>query len=35
LKGTTSAGAQRLGLIPPYLFAEIDRKVQELSLIHI
>jgi LL-diaminopimelate aminotransferase len=29
LKGTTSAGAQRLGLIPPYLFAEIDRKVQE------
>jgi len=29
LKGTTSPGAQRLGLIPPYLFAEIDRKVQE------
>jgi LL-diaminopimelate aminotransferase len=29
LKETTSAGAQRLGLIPPYLFAEIDRKVQE------
>ncbi len=29
MKGTTSAGAQRLGLIPPYLFAEIDRKVQE------
>jgi len=29
LKGTTNAGAQRLGLIPPYLFAEIDRKVQE------
>src|SRR5260370_21857167 len=29
LKGTTSAGAQRLGLIPPYLFAEIDRKEQE------
>jgi LL-diaminopimelate aminotransferase len=26
---TTSAGAQRLGRIPPYLFAEIDRKVQE------
>ena len=25
----TSAGAQRLGRIPPYLFAEIDRKVQE------
>lgn len=25
----TSAGAKRLGLIPPYLFAEIDRKVQE------
>ena len=24
-----NAGAQRLGLIPPYLFAEIDRKVQE------
>jgi LL-diaminopimelate aminotransferase len=24
-----SAGAKRLGLIPPYLFAEIDRKVQE------
>lgn len=23
-----STGAQRLGLIPPYLFAEIDRKVQ-------
>ncbi len=23
------AGAKRLGLIPPYLFAEIDRKVQE------
>jgi LL-diaminopimelate aminotransferase len=23
------AGAQRLGRIPPYLFAEIDRKVQE------
>jgi len=29
LKETTSPGAQRLGLIPPYLFAEIDRKVQE------
>jgi LL-diaminopimelate aminotransferase len=25
----TSIGAQRLGRIPPYLFAEIDRKVQE------
>jgi len=25
----TAAGAKRLGLIPPYLFAEIDRKVQE------
>lgn len=25
----TVAGAKRLGLIPPYLFAEIDRKVQE------
>src|SRR6266852_2112214 len=23
------AGARRLDLIPPYLFAEIDRKVQE------
>ena len=23
------AGAKRLGRIPPYLFAEIDRKVQE------
>jgi LL-diaminopimelate aminotransferase len=29
MKETTSAGARRLGLIPPYLFAEIDRKVQE------
>ncbi|HSS93979.1 MAG TPA: LL-diaminopimelate aminotransferase [Candidatus Dormibacteraeota bacterium] len=29
MKGTTAAGAQRLSLIPPYLFAEIDRKVQE------
>ena len=26
---TAHAGAQRLGRIPPYLFAEIDRKVQE------
>src|SRR5207302_9635580 len=25
----TVAGAKRLGRIPPYLFAEIDRKVQE------
>jgi LL-diaminopimelate aminotransferase len=25
----TVAGAKRLGLIPPYLFAEIDRRVQE------
>jgi LL-diaminopimelate aminotransferase len=25
----TATGAQRLGRIPPYLFAEIDRKVQE------
>src|SRR2546427_7046724 len=25
----TVAGARRLGRIPPYLFAEIDRKVQE------
>src|SRR5437868_13588778 len=25
----TIAGAKRLGRIPPYLFAEIDRKVQE------
>jgi len=25
----TAVGAKRLGLIPPYLFAEIDRKVQE------
>ncbi|MFI5282344.1 MAG: LL-diaminopimelate aminotransferase [Candidatus Dormibacterales bacterium] len=25
----TASGAKRLGLIPPYLFAEIDRKVQE------
>jgi LL-diaminopimelate aminotransferase len=29
MKGTATAGAQRLSLIPPYLFAEIDRKVQE------
>jgi LL-diaminopimelate aminotransferase len=29
LSRTASAGAQRLGRIPPYLFAEIDRKVQE------
>ncbi|HEX9476767.1 MAG TPA: LL-diaminopimelate aminotransferase [Candidatus Dormibacteraeota bacterium] len=29
MKGTAGAGAQRLSLIPPYLFAEIDRKVQE------
>src|SRR3977135_2754578 len=26
---TVRAGASRLGKIPPYLFAEIDRKVQE------
>lgn len=26
---TAGAGAQRLGRIPPYLFAEIDRKVQQ------
>ena len=26
---TADVGARRLGLIPPYLFAEIDRKVQE------
>ena len=26
---TARTGAQRLGRIPPYLFAEIDRKVQE------
>ena len=25
----TATGAKRLGRIPPYLFAEIDRKVQE------
>jgi LL-diaminopimelate aminotransferase len=29
LSRTADAGAQRLGRIPPYLFAEIDRKVQE------
>ena len=29
MKGTAAAGAKRLSLIPPYLFAEIDRKVQE------
>jgi LL-diaminopimelate aminotransferase len=29
LKTTKAAGARRLGQIPPYLFAEIDRKVQE------
>jgi LL-diaminopimelate aminotransferase len=29
VKEAISAGAKRLGLIPPYLFAEIDRKVQE------
>jgi LL-diaminopimelate aminotransferase len=29
LRKTTHPGAQRLGRIPPYLFAEIDRKVQE------
>jgi hypothetical protein len=26
---TADAGAKRLGRIPPYLFAEIDRKVRE------
>jgi len=26
---TVHPGASRLGKIPPYLFAEIDRKVQE------
>jgi LL-diaminopimelate aminotransferase len=29
LRKATNAGAQRLGRIPPYLFAEIDRKVRE------
>jgi LL-diaminopimelate aminotransferase len=29
LSRTVQAGAQRLDRIPPYLFAEIDRKVQE------
>src|SRR6266480_4682524 len=28
-RNSTRAGARRLDLIPPYLFAEIDRKVQE------
>jgi LL-diaminopimelate aminotransferase len=28
LRTTKAAGAKRLGQIPPYLFAEIDRKVQ-------
>src|SRR2546422_11568923 len=28
-RSETVTGAQRLGRIPPYLFAEIDRKVQE------
>src|SRR5438270_2291239 len=28
-RSKTVAGARRLGRIPPYLFAEIDRKVQE------
>jgi LL-diaminopimelate aminotransferase len=28
LRATKAAGAKRLDLIPPYLFAEIDRKVQ-------
>src|SRR2546430_5913460 len=28
-RSKTVAGANRLGRIPPYLFAEIDRKVQE------
>src|SRR5437764_15356973 len=28
-RSKTVAGAKRLGRIPPYLFAEIDRKVQE------
>ena len=28
-RSETAAGAKRLGRIPPYLFAEIDRKVQE------
>src|SRR5436309_1285358 len=29
LRTTRAAGAKRLSQIPPYLFAEIDRKVQE------
>src|SRR5258707_12249755 len=29
MKKTSRSGAQRLILIPPYLFAEIDRKVHE------
>ncbi len=29
MRATKGAGAKRLGQIPPYLFAEIDRKVQE------
>jgi len=29
LRTTKAPGAKRLGQIPPYLFAEIDRKVQE------
>jgi LL-diaminopimelate aminotransferase len=29
LRATKAPGAKRLGQIPPYLFAEIDRKVQE------
>src|SRR5947209_9648357 len=28
-RSKTAAGAKRLGRIPPYLFAEIDRKVQQ------
>src|SRR5436309_13178880 len=28
-RSETVTGAKRLGRIPPYLFAEIDRKVQE------
>ena len=29
MRKTVNSGAERLGRIPPYLFAEIDRKVQE------
>ena len=29
MRTTRTSGAKRLGQIPPYLFAEIDRKVQE------